>query len=39
MSLVHILIVVLVVLLIFSAPGWPHTANWGYYPPAASAWC
>jgi hypothetical protein len=27
-----ILIVLLVLMLIGSAPGWPHSRNWGYYP-------
>jgi hypothetical protein len=27
-----ILIVLLVLLLIGSAPGWPHSRGWGYYP-------
>jgi hypothetical protein len=27
-----ILIVLLVLLLVGSAPGWPHSRNWGYYP-------
>lgn len=27
-----ILIVVLVLMLLGSAPTWPHSRNWGYYP-------
>ena len=27
-----ILLVVLVVMMLGSAPAWPHSRNWGYYP-------
>ena len=29
---VMFLIPVLILLLIFSAPTWPYSKNWGYYP-------
>jgi Protein of unknown function (DUF3309) len=32
MSLGLILIIVLVVLLLGSAPAWPYSRGWGYYP-------
>lgn len=27
-----ILLVVVIVLALFSAPTWPHSRSWGYYP-------
>lgn len=35
MMLSIVLIVVLVILLVGSAPRWPHSRNWGYYPSGA----
>lgn len=32
MSLGLILIIILAVLLLGSAPRWPHSRGWGYYP-------
>lgn len=32
MSLAMILIIILVALLVFSAPTWPHSAGWGLAP-------
>lgn len=32
MSLGLILLIVLIVLLVGSAPRWPYSASWGYYP-------
>ncbi len=30
--LTTILIVILILMLLGSAPRWPHSRNWGYYP-------
>jgi hypothetical protein len=30
--MITILIVLLVLMLIGSAPAWPHSRSWGYYP-------
>jgi len=27
-----LLIIVLIAAMIFSAPAWPHSRSWGYYP-------
>ena len=32
MSPLEILILVLVLVAVFSAPHWPYAADWGYYP-------
>lgn len=32
MSLGSILLIILVVILIGTLPGWPHSAGWGYIP-------
>ena len=32
MSIGTLLLIVLILMLIGSAPGWPHSRNWGYGP-------
>ncbi len=27
-----LLLIVVLVAILFSAPAWPHSRNWGYYP-------
>ena len=29
------LLIVLLMLVVGALPGWPHSANWGYYPSSA----
>ena len=35
MSLGTIIIIILLVLLIFGLPTWPHSRSWGYFPSGA----
>jgi hypothetical protein len=30
--MITILLIVLVLMMVGSAPAWPHSRNWGYYP-------
>ena len=30
--MITVLVVVLVLMMLGSAPTWPHSRNWGYYP-------
>jgi hypothetical protein len=32
MSLITLLLIVLAIAALFSAPTWPHSRGWGYYP-------
>jgi Protein of unknown function (DUF3309). len=32
MSLTSLLIILLIIVLVFSIPTWPHSVNWGYGP-------
>lgn len=31
-SMPALLLIILILLLVGAAPGWPHSRNWGYYP-------